>query len=166
MALPAMHPARIFRVGMVAVCLLFTGCAVAPPTAANSKTAPGPQFKAGASHFGGIGMELNMQDGPLTVISTLKDSPASKAGILPGDIIVEINGEATQTMALLDAVNRTRGEAGTTVKLKTVRPSTRETKEYTITRVHISYKAPPPARQDSSSTPTTLPPPAESATPF
>jgi len=167
MAHPAMHlPARFSRMGMVAVCLLFTGCAVAPPAAANSKPAPGSQFKAGASHFGGIGLQLTMNDGPLMVIGTIKDSPSFRAGILPGDVIAEINGAATQSMTLLDAVNRARGEAGTTVKLKTVRPSTRETREYVLTRVNIRYGSPPPAGQDSSGTPVTLPPPAESAAPF
>jgi predicted metalloprotease with PDZ domain len=165
-ARPAAAPARFSRMGMIAVCLLFTGCAVAPPTAANSKPAPGPQFKAGASHFGGIGLELTTNNGPLTVVSALKDSPADRAGILPGDIIFEIDGAATQPMTLLEAVNRARGEPGTTVKLKMLRPSTQETKEYTLTRVHIRYGSPPPGQSDSSKPPATLPPPTESATPF
>jgi hypothetical protein len=160
-AVPAMNSVRFSRAGVVAMCLLLTGCAVAPPTAANSKPAPGPQFKAGASHFGGIGLQLTMNDGPLTVVAAFKDSPADRAGILPGDVITEINGEATQTMTLPEAVNRVRGQAGTTVKLKAVRPSTQKTGEYTLTRVNIQFSPPP-----SSNSPATLPPPTESATPF
>lgn len=166
MALATTSPVRFSRVGIIAMCLLFTGCAVAPPATANSKPVPGPQFNSSAEHFSGIGMQLGRKDGALTVVSTIKDSPACRAGILPGDIIVEINGEATQTMTLLEAVNRVRGEAGTTVKLKALRPSTQETREWTITRVDIAYESPQPGRQDSPDAPTTLPPPAESTTPF
>lgn len=163
---PATAPARFSRVGMIVMCLLFTGCAVAPPTTTRSKPAAHPQFKAGAEHFSGIGMQLGMQDGPLTVVSTLKDSPASKAGLLPGDIIVQINGETAQTMTLPEAVNRIRGASGTSVQLKALRPSTQETKEYSITRIDITYGSGQPNGPDSSHVPTTLPPPSDPGTPF
>jgi len=167
MMMRAMNPARFLWVAMVAAGLVFTGCAVAPQAAPNPKPQTGPQLKSPAGHFGGIGMKLGMKDGRLIVDSTINNSPAFHAGLLPGDIIIEINGEETMTMTLLEAVNKVRGEVGATVKLKSARPSTQEVKEYSIARVNIMYALPQPGRQDSSNAlPTTLTPPAESATPF
>jgi len=159
-----MNPARLLWVGLVAG-LLFTGCAVAP-VAAKPKPQTGPQLKSSAGHFSGIGLELTSRSGPITVVSILTGSPASQSGLQPGDLIVEINGEATEGMTLPEAVSRIRGEVNTAVKLKARRPSTQETKEYTITRIDIAYRLGTPARQGSSSAPATLAPPANSATPF
>jgi membrane-associated protease RseP (regulator of RpoE activity) len=162
-----MNPAGCLWLGMMIAGLLFAGCAVAPPAASNLKPNPGHKLKSPAGHIGGIGLQLGMTDGTLTVMATINDTPAFQAGLLPGDIIVEIDGEATRTMTLSEAVNKIRGEAGTTVKLKSLRPSTQETKEYTITREDIRYAPPQPGPQNSpSGLPATLPPPAESAAPF
>jgi membrane-associated protease RseP (regulator of RpoE activity) len=167
MATRAMNPARFLWLGMIMAGLVFAGCAVAPPAASNPKPQTGPQLKSPAGHFGGIGLQLGMKDGTLTVISTVKDTPAFQAGLRPGDIIVEIDGEATRTMTLPEAVNKVRGEVGTTVKLKSVRPSTQETKASTITRADITnWLAQPGGQGSSSGLPTTLPSPAEPANPF
>ena len=91
-----------------------------------------------SGHFGGIGIVISMKSGLLTVVSPMEDTPGFRAGILSGDIIVEVEGEETREMSLSEAVKRMRGEPGTEVIIKTVRPSTHETKEITIVREEIN----------------------------
>ncbi|XPV77794.1 MAG: S41 family peptidase [Desulfovibrio sp.] len=67
--------------------------------------------------FSGIGIEISMEKGQLTVITPIEDTPAYKAGLLAGDFILEIDGEATQGMSLMDAVDRIRGPRGKAVEL-------------------------------------------------
>ncbi len=90
-----------------------------------------------AGRFSGVGLVVSMKDGMLTVVSPMEDTPAFRAGLLSGDIIVGIDGKETREMSLADAVKKMRGEAGTSVKLKSVRPSTHEVKEQDITRENI-----------------------------
>jgi len=90
-----------------------------------------------SGHFGGIGIVISMKSGLLTVVSPMEDTPGFRAGILSGDIIVEVAGEETREMSLSEAVKLMRGEPGTEVTIKTVRPSTHETKEITIVREEI-----------------------------
>ena len=91
-----------------------------------------------SGHFGGIGIVISMKSGLLTVVSPMEDTPGFRAGILSGDIIVEVAGEETREMSLSEAVKLMRGEPGTDVLIKTVRPSTHETQEITITREEIN----------------------------
>ncbi|MFA7256646.1 MAG: S41 family peptidase [Kiritimatiellales bacterium] len=88
-------------------------------------------------HFSGVGLVISMKAGLLTVVSPMEDTPAFRAGILSGDVITEIDGKETREMSLSDAVKMMRGDAGTDVKLKAVRPSTHEIKEHAITRENI-----------------------------
>jgi carboxyl-terminal processing protease len=88
-------------------------------------------------HFSGVGLVVSMKDGMLTVVSPMEDTPAFRAGLLSGDVLVEIDGEETRDMSLSDAVKKMRGEAGTSIKLKSIRPSTHEVKESTIVRAEI-----------------------------
>ncbi len=87
--------------------------------------------------FGGIGVEIGIRDGILTVISPLKDTPGDKAGLLPGDLIVEVNGESTRNMTIDDAVNKIRGEIGTEVVLTIARKGENEFLSVPIVRGKI-----------------------------
>ena len=69
----------------------------------------------------GIGAEMTVRNQALTVVQTLKGSPAQKAGLLPDDIVYKIDGEETGEMTLYDAINKIRGKKGTTVKLTLLR---------------------------------------------
>lgn len=67
--------------------------------------------------FEGIGAQVAMSDGRLTIIAPLPDTPAELAGIQPGDIILEIDGDSTSGLTLLEAVSKIRGRKDTTVVL-------------------------------------------------
>lgn len=68
-------------------------------------------------HYGGLGIEMIMEDGIIHVISALDDSPAQKAGVLPGDQIIAVNKEATYQMKSLEAAEKLRGAPGTEVTI-------------------------------------------------
>ncbi len=67
--------------------------------------------------FEGIGAEVGLRDGRFTILAPIPDTPAEKAGIRPGDIILEIEGESTKGLSLLEVVGKIRGEKGTQVEL-------------------------------------------------
>ena len=91
--------------------------------------------------FGGLGIEIGMKDGYLTVIAPIEDTPAARAGLLAGDKIVRIENESTKNMNVMDAVKRLRGEPGTKVTITVVRESSPEPKNYTLTRDIIKIKS-------------------------
>ena len=78
------------------------------------------------SRFNGLGIEVSMKDGLLTVVTPMEDTPAAKAGIMSGDQILKINGTSTERMELQDAVAVLRGEPGQKASLTILRPSTKE----------------------------------------
>jgi carboxyl-terminal processing protease len=90
-----------------------------------------------AGEFGGVGMEVEMQDGLLVVVSPLKESPAYKAGIKPGDIVSAVNGESLIGMSIDQSIQLIRGEVGKDVELSVFRPDEEENLEITITRAII-----------------------------
>jgi len=90
--------------------------------------------------FGGVGIVIGVRDGALTVIAPIEDSPAFHAGIQPGDRIVEIAGEGTEGLGIEPAVRRLRGEPGTKVKIKVLRPRTREVREIELVRAVIDIE--------------------------
>jgi len=71
--------------------------------------------------FGGIGMEIGLKNNKITVIAPLDKSPAQKAGIKSGDIIVQVDGKSTSEMSLDEVVSAIRGEEGTRVKITIIR---------------------------------------------
>lgn len=85
---------------------------------------------------GGIGAEVSTRSGKITIIRTLKDNPAEKAGVQAGDIVTTINDASTAGMTVDQAVSLIRGNPGTTVKLSIQRGT--EIKDFTITRATIS----------------------------
>lgn len=91
--------------------------------------------------FGGIGIQIGIKEGILTVIAPLEDTPAYKVGIKSGDKIIKINNEFTKDMGLNDAVSKMRGTPGTTVKLTILREGWKETRDFTITREVIKIKS-------------------------
>lgn len=93
------------------------------------------------SRFNGLGIEVAVKTGLLTVIAPMEDTPAAKAGILSGDQILRINGNSTDKMELQDAVNFLRGAPGQKVILTILRPSTKEIKEFTLERTEIKLQS-------------------------
>lgn len=90
-----------------------------------------------SSSFQGIGAEIQERNGNIVVVSPIKNSPAEKAGILPEDIILMVNGESIQGMSATEAVLLIRGEKGTPVTLTIQRGSAKEPIEMTIIRDDI-----------------------------
>jgi carboxyl-terminal processing protease len=86
------------------------------------------------SEFGGLGVVVTQKSGVLTVINPMEDTPGFKAGILPGDQILKINGENTDNTPLNEAVEKLRGNVGEKVSLTIRRPSNGEVKDYELTR--------------------------------
>lgn len=91
--------------------------------------------------FGGLGIQIGIKDGVLTVIAPIEDTPAYNAGITAGDKIIKINGELTKDMGLQDAVNKMRGQKGTSVVITIMREGWKETKDFTIVRDIIKVKS-------------------------
>ena len=97
--------------------------------------------------FGGLGIEVTQENGDIKVVTPIDDTPASKAGILSGDMIVGIDGDAVSGLTLNQAVDKMRGAVGTPVVLKIVRPSSKdataakEGKDYKLTRAVITIKS-------------------------
>lgn len=91
--------------------------------------------------FGGLGIEIGVKDGLLTIIAPIEDTPAARAGLQAGDKIVRIESESTKNMNVMDAVKRLRGEPGTKVTITVLRESVPEPKTYTLTRELIKIKS-------------------------
>lgn len=91
--------------------------------------------------FGGIGIEITIKKGILTIVSPIEDTPAFKAGLKSGDKIIKIAEESTENMTLLDAVKRMRGPAGEKVTISIMRNGFTEPKDFTLTREIISIKS-------------------------
>ncbi|OHE59337.1 MAG: peptidase S41 [Thermodesulfovibrio sp. RBG_19FT_COMBO_42_12] len=91
--------------------------------------------------FGGIGIQIGIKEGMLTVIAPIEDTPAYKAGIKAGDHIIKVNNEFTKDMGLHDAVSKMRGAPGTSVKITILREGWKETKDFNIVREIIKIKS-------------------------
>lgn len=91
--------------------------------------------------FGGLGIEVTMENDAVKVISPIDDTPASRAGVLAGDLIVRINDEDVRGLTLMDAVDKMRGEIGTSIKLTLVRSGADKPIEVTLERAVIKVEA-------------------------
>lgn len=90
--------------------------------------------------FGGVGIHISEDDGALKVISPLEDTPAYEAGIQPGDLVVKVNGEATTSMSIDQAVRKITGPPGTKVVLTIRRPGV--DREFDMALVRARIKVP------------------------
>ena len=84
--------------------------------------------------FGGLGIEVSMDDGLIKVVSPIDETPAAKAGVMANDIITHINDEPAQGLTLAQAVEKMRGPRDTKIKLKITRKGTDKPIEVSITR--------------------------------
>ncbi len=91
-----------------------------------------------SGNFSGIGMEVGLRENVVTVIAPLPDTPAERAGLVAGDLILKIDGESTEGMQIDEAVSLIRGEKGTSVVLSVYREGDLEIKEISVTRDTIS----------------------------
>ncbi|WP_210398239.1 S41 family peptidase [Motiliproteus sediminis] len=87
-----------------------------------------------SGEFGGLGIEVGMESGFIRVIAPIDDTPAERAGILAGDMIIKLDDNAVQGMGLVDAVNLMRGKPGTDIVLTIMREGDPKPKKITVTR--------------------------------
>ena len=91
--------------------------------------------------FGGLGIQVGMEDGFVKVISPIDDTPAYRAGLESGDLIIRLNDKSVKGMTLNDAVKIMRGEPGTDIKLVVIREGADKPLPFTVTRDIISVKS-------------------------
>ena len=90
--------------------------------------------------FGGLGIEVTMENGLVKVVSPIDDTPAARAGLRPNDLITHLNGEAVQGLTLPEAVEKMRGPVNSDIKL-TIRRGTTEPFELTLTRAVVKIQS-------------------------
>jgi carboxyl-terminal processing protease len=91
--------------------------------------------------FGGLGIEVTMEDGLIKVVAPIDDTPAAKAGVMANDIITHLNDEAAQGLTLNQAVDKMRGPVNTKIKLTIMRKGADKPIEVTIVRDIIRVKS-------------------------
>ncbi|MCE3240005.1 MAG: peptidase [Deltaproteobacteria bacterium] len=91
--------------------------------------------------FGGLGIEITVRNGVLTVVSPIEDTPAFKAGVKPGDMIFKIEDDFTKDMTLVDAVKRMRGPKGSKINLSIKREGNPELINLSLTRDTIRVQS-------------------------
>ncbi len=91
--------------------------------------------------FEGIGAEIGIKNEQMVIIAPLDDTPAQRAGLLPGDAILAVNGETTSGMTVDQAVSKIRGKGGTEVKLLILHEGRTEPQEVSIIRARIEIKS-------------------------
>ncbi len=90
--------------------------------------------------FGGLGLEVTMENGVVKVVSPIDDTPAYRAGLKPGDYIISLDGTTVVGMSLNEAVDKMRGKAGTKIKL-TIRRGTQKPFDVTLKREEIKIQS-------------------------
>ena len=90
--------------------------------------------------YGGVGIQIGKRDNVITVIAPTENSPAKRAGILAGDVLIKIDGKVTESMSMDDAAKLIRGKKGTKVILSIERFNEEEPIDFTLTRADIPVK--------------------------
>jgi len=106
----------------------------------NAKDAADMQTQT-KGEFGGLGIEVTMEDELVKVITPIDDTPAAKAGVLAGDYISEIDGQSVRGLKLEDAVEKMRGAINTPIKLTLIRKGADKPIELTIVRDVVAVQA-------------------------
>jgi len=101
-----------------------------------------------SGEFGGVGMEVSVENGVITVIAPIEGTPAEKAGIKPKDQIIEIDGQPTQGMVVQEAVKLLRGPRGSSVNVTIKREGEKEPRVITLVRDKILVKSVKPRLLD------------------
>ncbi|KUJ72186.1 S41 family peptidase [Thiomicrospira sp. WB1] len=111
----------------------------------HSSYLPAKEYKKMQEHtkgeFGGLGMEVGMEDGFVKVIAPIDDTPAKKAGVQAGDLIVKLDGEPVKGKTLSEAVKVMRGKPGTTITMSILRDGVDKPIELELTRAVIQVKS-------------------------
>ena len=94
-----------------------------------------------SGRFGGLGIEVTMEEGIIKVVSPIDDTPAAKAGILSNDYIVELDGKQVLGLTLDEAVEKMRGPVGSKIKLMVIREGADEPLEFELSRDIIAMRA-------------------------
>ncbi len=91
--------------------------------------------------FGGLGIEVTMENGFVKVVSPIEDTPAARAGLQPGDLIVRLDDQAVKGMSLADAVKLMRGKPGSDITLTVVREGENKPLKIIVTRAVIKIRS-------------------------
>lgn len=94
-----------------------------------------------SGEFGGLGIEISVTNGVLTIISPIEDTPAWEAGIKAGDKVIAVDGHSTKGLSLVEASQLMKGKKGSKVVLKIVRDGEDEPKDISITRGSVKIKS-------------------------
>jgi len=94
-----------------------------------------------SGEFGGLGIEVTMEEGVIKVVSPIDDTPAARAGIMANDLIIELDGVQVQGLTLDEAVNKMRGPIGTSITVTIFREGVNEPLEFDLTRATIAMRA-------------------------
>jgi carboxyl-terminal processing protease len=91
--------------------------------------------------FGGLGIEVTMEEGMIKVVTPIDDTPAAKAGLMAGDLISHIDDEQVQGLSLNQAVEKMRGPINTAVRLRVIRATSKQTQEIKLVRDRVQIRA-------------------------
>lgn len=94
-----------------------------------------------SGEFGGLGIEVSLEDGFIKVVSPIDDTPASKAGVQAGDLIIKLDDVSVKGLTLSDSVDKMRGKAGTPIKLTIVREGEEKPLEISLERAVIKVQS-------------------------